>query len=264
MYEILKVLNHNTILVLKENEEIIVMSKGIGFGKKQGEQVDVPRNAKQYKMQKSYQAKQKSNNIFDYIDPMYIEISSEIITLTKEKFGKVEHDILLSLADHIYFAVKRIKEKDFPSNPFNMDIQLMFPDEYTHEEINADEIAFITLHIHSAISVNKVGESMEVMRMIREFFKKLQADLNIRIDVNSLSYIRLMNHIKFLLLRLNNDEELQMDITEFTKEKFPFAYEQARVLCEQLSRVLHKDLPDSELGYLALHLERILSSTIIS
>ena len=77
---------------------------------------------------------------------------------------------------------------------------------------------------------------MEVMRMIREFFKKLQADLNIRIDVNSLSYIRLMNHIKFLLLRLNNDEELQMDITEFTKEKFPFAYEQARVLCEQLSR----------------------------
>lgn len=28
MYEILKVLNHNTILVLKENEEIIVMSKG--------------------------------------------------------------------------------------------------------------------------------------------------------------------------------------------------------------------------------------------
>ncbi|WP_337930225.1 PRD domain-containing protein, partial [Holdemanella sp.] len=164
-----------------------------------------------------------------------------------------------------------------PSNPFNMDIQLMFPDEYsvalkakeviekyTHEEINADEIAFITLHIHSAISVNKVGQSMEVMRVIREFFKKLQADLNIRIDANSLSYIRLMNHIKFLLLRLNNDEELQMDITEFTKEKFPFAYEQARVLCEQLSRVLHKDLPDSELGYLALHLERILSSTIIS
>lgn len=54
------------------------------------------------------QAKQKSNNIFDYIDPMYIEISSEIITLTKEKFGKVEHDILLSLADHIYFAISHI------------------------------------------------------------------------------------------------------------------------------------------------------------
>nr|WP_295563757.1 PRD domain-containing protein [uncultured Holdemanella sp.] len=39
---------------------------------------------------------------------------------------------------------------------------------------------------------------------------------------------------------------------------------QKRSLCEQLSRVLHKELPDSELGYLALHLERILSSTITS
>ena len=277
MYEILKVLNHNTILVSKDNEELIVMFKGIGFGKKQGDSVEIPRNAKQYKMQKSYQAKQKSNNIIDYIDPIYIEIASEIISLTKTKFGKVEHDILLPLADHIYFAIKRIKEKDYPANPFYTDIQLVFPDEYevalqakdvireyTHEEINADEIGFITLHIHSAVSVNKVGESMEVMRVIREFFKKLQADLKVRIDSNSLSYIRLMNHIKFLLLRLNNDEELQMDITEFTKEKFPFAYEQARELCEQLSKVLHKELPDSELGYLALHLERILSSTITS
>ena len=75
MCEILKILNHNTILVLKENEEIIVMSKGIGFGKKQGENVEIPRNAKQYKMQKSYQAKQKSNNIFDYIDPCLLYTS---------------------------------------------------------------------------------------------------------------------------------------------------------------------------------------------
>lgn len=275
MYEIVKVLNNNTLLVEKEDDELIVMAKGIGFGKKSGQCVEIPRNAKQYKMQKSYQSKQGSNNIIDYIDPMYIEIASEIISLTKEKFGKVEHDILLPLADHLYFAIKRIKENNMPSNPFYMDIQLVFPDEYdvalksrdvikkyTGENINADEVGFITLHIHSAVSVNKVGQSMEVMRVMRDFFTKLQKELNIRIDSNSLSYIRLMNHIKFLLLRLNNDEELQMDITNFTKEKFPFAYEQSKLLCEELSKVLKKALPDSELGYLALHLERILSSTI--
>lgn len=275
MYEIVKVLNNNTLLVEKEDDELIVMAKGIGFGKKSGQTVEIPRNAKQYKMQKSYQSKQGSNNIIDYIDPMYIEIASEIISLTKEKFGKVEHDILLPLADHLYFAIKRIKENNMPSNPFYMDIQLVFPDEYdvalksrdvikkyTGENINADEVGFITLHIHSAVSVNKVGQSMEVMRVMRDFFTKLQKELNIRIDSNSLSYIRLMNHIKFLLLRLNNDEELQMDITNFTKEKFPFAYEQSKLLCEELSKVLKKPLPDSELGYLALHLERILSSTI--
>ena len=69
-----------------------------------------------------------------------------------------------------------------------------------------------------------------------------------------------MNHIKFLILRLNKNEELQMDISEFTKDKFPFAYEQASNMCEALSKVLKKKLPEREVGYLALHLERILSS----
>ena len=275
MFEIIKVLNNNTLLVSKNEEELIVMSKGIGFGQKTGNKVDIPRNAKQYRMQKSYQTGKKTSYSIDNIDPVYIEIANEIIELTKEKFGKVEHDILLPLADHIYFAIKRIQENDFPANPFYTDIQLIFPDEYevalkgkdviyqyTGVKINADEIGFITLHVHSAISVNKVSQSMEVMRVIREFFKVLQKDLRIHIDSNSLSYIRLMNHIKFLLLRLNNEEELQMDITSFTKEKFPFAYNQAKILCNDLAKVLHKDLPDSESGYLALHLERILSSTI--
>ena len=86
MCEILKILNHNTILVLKENEEIIVMSKGIGFGKKQGENVEIPRNAKQYKMQKSYQAKQKSNNIFvSDITQQYLDIIGPIEDWTEEE-----------------------------------------------------------------------------------------------------------------------------------------------------------------------------------
>lgn len=81
-----------------------------------------------------------------------------------------------------------------------------------------------------------------------------------KIDVESISYARLMNHIKFLIIRLNTNEQLQMDISEFTKNKFPFAYEQAIRMCDNLSKVLHKELPASEIGYLALHLERILSS----
>ena len=78
--------------------------------------------------------------------------------------------------------------------------------------------------------------------------------------IESISYARLMNHIKFLIIRLNTNEQLQMDISEFTKNKFPFAYEQAIRMCDNLSKVLHKELPESEVGYLALHLERILSS----
>ena len=273
MYQVLKVLNNNTILAKEDDNEIIVMAKGIGFGKKVNEHFEIPPHAKKYMMQKNYQAKDKLKKVIDYINLVYLEIAAEIIKEATNKFEQVNHDILIPLADHIYFAIKRMDENIMPTNPFTYDIRLLFPDEYEvalkskeiiksfiNKEINNDEVGFITLHIHSAISSNKVGESMEAARVVHESIIKLQTDLNMKIDVESISYARLMNHIKFLIIRLNTNEQLQMDISEFTKNKFPFAYEQAVRMCNALSKVLNKELPESEVGYLALHLERILSS----
>lgn len=273
MYKVIKVLNNNTILASNGNEEAIIMYKGIGFSKKKDDCFEVPRNAKKYLMQKGYNDTRKSNNVIDYIEPVYLEIASEIMRLATLQFGEIDNKILLPLADHIYFAIKRMDENIMPSNPFLNDIRLLFPDEYeaalkgrevieryVSRVINDDEVGFITLHIHSAVSSNKVGESMEATRVIHEGIVKLQKDLNITIDVQSISYVRLMNHIKFLILRVNTNEKLQMDISEFTKDKFPFAYEQACNMCQALAKVLKKDLPESEVGYLALHLERILSN----
>ena len=55
------------------------------------------------------------------------------------------------------------------------------------------------------------------MEVIRENIDQLRKDLRITIDENSISYTRLMNHLKYLLLRLDTKEKLQMDISEFTK-----------------------------------------------
>lgn len=67
MYEVIKVLNNNTILVQCENDEVIVMFKGIGFGKKVHDQIEIPTQAKRYLMQKSYQPKGNQRSVIDYI-----------------------------------------------------------------------------------------------------------------------------------------------------------------------------------------------------
>ena len=63
MYTIIKVLNNNTVLAKHDHEEIIVMFKGIGFGKKAGEYLEIPPQAKKYLMQKTYQSKDRFQNI---------------------------------------------------------------------------------------------------------------------------------------------------------------------------------------------------------
>lgn len=273
MHKVIKVLNNNTVLASDGEDEVVIMCKGIGFSKKVEDCFEVPSHAKKYVMQKSYQGARNSNKIIEYIDPIYLEIASEILRLATHKFEQVDTNILFPLADHIYYAVKRMDENIMPSNPFIYDIRLLFPDEYeigeeakkvikkyVGKDINEDEIGFITLHIHSAISSTQVVDSMEAIRIVNKSIHDLEDTLHIKIDVESLSYVRLMNHIKFLILRLNKNELLQMNISEFTKDKFPFAYQQATMMCAALSKVLKKELPETEVGYLALHLERILSS----
>lgn len=272
MYKVIKVLNNNCILASEENHEVILLFKGLGFQKKPGMLFEAPRNTKKYLMQSTNRSR-NSKEIVNNINPLLLEVASEIIRLAKEKFGEISHDILLPLADHIDFAVKRMDQGIMPQNPFKNDIKLLFPDEYKvalkgkdiikqmiNKDINDDEVSFITLHIHSAISTNHVTKTMEATRVIHDSIVQMENDLKIEIDKQSISYTRFMNHIKFLLLRLNTNDKQQVDISEFTKEKFPFAFHQAKQIALKLSPILESPLPNIEIGYLALHLERILSN----
>lgn len=271
MYKVIKALNNNCILASEDDREVILLYKGIGFQKKAGMLFEAPSQTKKYLMQSTNRSR-NCNEIVNNINPLLLETTSEIIRLAKEKFGNVSHDILLPLADHIDFAIKRMEQGIIPQNPFKNDIKLLFPDEYSvalkgkdiikemlNKDINEDEVCFITLHIHSSISTNRVTEAMDATRIIHESIIQIESDLKIQIDLQSISYSRFMSHIKFLLLRLNTNDNQQVDINDFIQEKFPFAFNQAKLMSQKLSKVLNKPLPDIEVGYLALHLERVLS-----
>lgn len=57
MYQVLKILNNNTILAKEDDNEIIVMAKGIGFGKKIDEHFEIPPHAKKYMMKRAIKLK---------------------------------------------------------------------------------------------------------------------------------------------------------------------------------------------------------------
>ena len=54
MYRIIKTLNHNAILALnmEDNQEYILLGKGIGFGKKVSERVEALEDVRIYSLKK--------------------------------------------------------------------------------------------------------------------------------------------------------------------------------------------------------------------
>ena len=52
MYRIIKTLNHNAVLAtdMNDNQEYILLGKGIGFGKKVSERIDAPEDVRIYSL----------------------------------------------------------------------------------------------------------------------------------------------------------------------------------------------------------------------
>ena len=269
MFEIIKVLNHNAILVKQNNVIYLALEKGIGFSKKVEDHIELSENTKKYLLQNETK-RGNSEELLQRIDTKYVELSSEIIQMAEQTLGKLDHNILLPLADHIAFAIERMKRDMQISNPFANEISLLNPEEYeaalkskelilekTGYTFDEEELGYITLHLHCARTSQEVDESMQMAIIIRESIDEIEKRFNTTIDVTSLAYSRLLTHMRYLIARIKNNEKLYLDMGEYVRNQFPLAYEVATDIIKDVARTLNTPVEEIEVGYLAIHIQRI-------
>ena len=276
MYRVRKALNHNTLIAIsmENNQEYLVIGKGIGFGKKVSERFEIPENIEctVYSLHEQTE-RGKAMDLIKGIEPVYLEIAGKVLAKSEEVFGKIDKNILFPMADHIAFAVQRIRANEQISNPLTDDIRTLFHMEYkTAEcvkdilwemlqvEVDEHEIGYIALHIHSAIEDENVALSMQIAMAVRECIRMIEEETGQTIDVMSLSYNRLMNHIRYMVARSIKGEKLKLNMNDYMSVKFPKSFWMATEVCKQLEKQLHRTSPldEVEIGYLAMHIERVL------
>ena len=271
MFRVKKVLNHNTLIGIgmEDNREYLLIGKGIGFGKKVSERIEAPEECTVYSLCEQTQ-RGSAAELVKSVDPVFLEISEQILKESERIFGKIDWAILFPMADHIAYAVKRIRNQEQISNPLTEDIRALFHMEYkTAErigsvlkerldvEIDEHEIGYIALHIHSAIEDENVALSMQIARTVRECIQLVEEETGMKIDTVSLSYNRLMNHVRYMAARAVKGEKLKLNMNDYMLEKFPDAYRLASTVCGHLEKYLNKPLDEVEIGYLAMHIQRV-------
>ncbi len=273
MFRVKKALNNNTVLAIGESDsrEYLLIGKGIGFGKKVSQRMEAPEECAIYSLYEHTERGSALELVKD-MDPVFLEIAQQVLKESEHVFGKVDWSILFPMADHIAFAVKRIRNDEQIRNPLTGDIQALFHMEYkTAEcirpilkerlgvEIDEHEVSYIALHIHSAIENETVALSMQIAGTVRECIQMVEEQTGRRIDVMSLSYNRLMNHVRFMAVRVSKGEKLKVDMNEYMLGQFPDAFRMAGVLCSHLEKYLKQPVDEVETGYLAMHIQRVLS-----
>lgn len=271
-YRITKILNHNSFMGIesKNDQECLIMGKGVAFGKKVGQTVSVTGDARIYSL-KELTDRGEAKEIIKSVSPLCLELANEVLDQAEEEFGKVDRSILFTMADHLDFAVRRIQNGEQISNPLTDDIRIMFYKEYKVAgcirdllkeklgiRIDEHEIGYIALHVHAAIVDENVSQAMEIARTVRECICMVEEETGKSIDVMSLSYNRLMNHVRYMVARAIHGEKLKMSLNDYMSVKFPGPYMTAEKICRKMEKSLKLPIPDIEIGYLAMHLERMM------
>ena len=245
------------------------MGKGVGFGRKVAERIEVRPEDRLYSLQK-YKERGGAKEIIKSIAPEFLELTNAVLNEAEKVFGKIDRMVLFPLADHIAFAVKRIQNHEQISNPLTEDIRVLFHMEFKVAEsirpllkkqfqidIEDDEIGYVALHIHSAIEDEEVSQAMQMARSVRECISMVEEAIGKPIDIASLSYNRLMNHIRYMVARALSGEKLKVNMNDYMEVKFPESFGMAQVICDQVGTSLGVKLEEVETGYLAMHIERV-------
>ncbi|MCD7950841.1 MAG: PRD domain-containing protein [Erysipelotrichaceae bacterium] len=268
MYQIEKILNNNTVLVSDDETEGVVIYKGIGFGRRNGEEIKIPGNAKLYIMQKSHKSQERIEKIKD-IEPVYIEIAHEVLKYAQEKYNLNVHGQLTPLTMTIYFSIKLLNEHDDKSDIFN-DFNFFYPREYdialkakeiiqkyANIVIDDNQTNHIAVHLNSCFFRSRADVFENIMQVVSCEISDIEKDLNIKVNRHSVSFVRLLRHIRF---NLDNPKRQLIDINSIIFQEYPYVYDKAKNIVNKLSEALGEKVQEKEIGYISLHIEELIIS----
>ena len=269
-----KVINNNIISAYeKSGAEVIVMGRGIGFKKKQGEIVPADQISKIFRI-KSRTLTEQFKELLANMPLERVRISDEIISHAKDHLKlKLNQSIYVTLTDHINFAIERVSQGIEPQNALLWEIKRFYPQEFQlgiyaleliHDRLGIllpeDEAGFIALHFVNAEYGTDIRDAVKFPDQMQAIVDIVERELGILLDESSLHYERFMTHIKFLIQRIYRKELLSSEDRELSlmmQRKYPREYQCSVKVAEYIMQATGSRLSEEEIMYLSVHIRRV-------
>lgn len=273
--KIRKVLNSSVVLVVDEaGVESILLGKGIGYGRKAGEEIVQQPSDRVFIPLSNPDAKQVLE-LFSSIPPEYLDITQEIVRDAENTLHTtLSKHIYLMLTDHLHFAVERQKQgivitnrvfweiKNFYRREFGVGLRaLTLIHERLEVELPEEEAANIAFHIVNATKDEAVHyDAMQAAKLIGGIVSIVTYTMHCTFDTESINYSRFINHLQFFAERYYSGK-LLVSQDDFLYRQMASAYPAAISCAEKLRAYLKRnegaELPNEEVAYLALHIARL-------
>ncbi|GAA0085904.1 BglG family transcription antiterminator LicT [Clostridium sp. MB05] len=278
---IYKILNNNVVLILDKNdEEQIVMGRGIAYKKRVGDEIEENMIDKVFTLSD----KNMTNKFTELLKDMpldYVEVADEIIKYAKLQLGKRLNDnLIISLSDHIKTAVERHLDGINMKNFLLWDIKRFYKDEFViglealkiiekriDVDLPEDEAGFIAIHIANSLMDESLTNMYDITKVMQEILNIVKYNLSITFDEESVYFYRFVTHIKFFSQRLITgktfDDENDDNLLDIIKVKYQDSYKCVNKISEFIYKKYNYVISNEEKLYLTIHIAKILSKQTI-
>ena len=271
--QIARVLNNNVLVVTDENQgEKVVMGRGIGFQKRVGEYINTQGIEKEYALS-SHELTRRLSELLSRIPLEVMTTCDIIISRSRERLGHLQDSIYISLTDHCQFALERVRQGIVLPNALLWDIKRLYPKEFQlgeealaviHKRLGVrlpkDEVGFIAMHLVSAQMRGSMEDVKEITQLMREMLQLIKFQFAINYQEESLSYQRLVTHLKFFAYRIiehasvsDENPELQQAV----KQNYFAAWECAERIAAFIRQQHQRETSSEEIMFLAINIERV-------
>ncbi|MCY8516762.1 PRD domain-containing protein [Bacillus atrophaeus] len=277
--KIKRILNNNALVVKDQDGEKILLGSGIAFEKRKNDIVDKSKIEKTFVMKNSSES-QQFEEILETLPEDHIQVSEDIISHAEKELDiKINERIHVAFSDHLSFAIERLSKGMVIKNPLLNEIKVLYTKEFQiglwaqaliKEKLNIDipedEVGNIALHLHTArTSAGSMTQTLDITTMIRDIIGMIEAKLDISIVEDTISYERLVTHLRFAIQHIKAGEtfyELDSEMMALIKKKFKKAFLCAWQAGEFIKSEYGFEFPEKELCYIAMHIQRYYNRSV--
>lgn len=268
----IKVFNNNAVsTITKDGREAIIIGSGIGFNKRPGDFIDENRIEKIYYVQNEIQT--KFLQMLQNIKPEIMDAAEQIAQMADKAGFTLSNQGIISLIDHISFAIERFNNGLFLPNLMLSETKILYKKEFElgfkaldliekfcKIRLPDDEAGYIALHLVS-ISIDR-NAVYHTLKFVKGVFDIIKETYGLNLENETFDVIRLKTHLKFLSQRIFNNESLENDNVSEMYNYFILSNPKNKICIKRVNTYIEQTfnykLNKQEIVYLLVHLTKIL------
>lgn len=183
--------------------------------------------------------------------------------------------LYISITDHLYAAIQRVKEGVRVRNLLLWDVKRLFPDEFSvgvsavkkikekfNIDLGEDEAGNIALHLVNAQTESDNEDAYLMAELMQEIIQITSYYFKVQLDEESVYFYRFTTHLRFFASRIMNKRQLtdetDNELLLIIQKKYQNAYQCVEKIADFISKKYAYEMSNDEKLYLTIHIARLV------